>query len=127
MGSLEADLNLGKTIKSYVLWTHPRGGFHYDVMVTLILAFIFLTPRSVFKDSPAYRPTHPNEITVRADGPNAFICELNSSAVAAGEPDVESALQRALQPVTGNVEVSRYDELRDTSGKLTGYRVWAHR
>ncbi len=25
------------TIKSYIFWTHKRAGFHYDVMVTLIL------------------------------------------------------------------------------------------
>jgi hypothetical protein len=96
-------------------------------MVTLILAFIFLTPRSVFKDSPNHRPTHPNEIVVKPDGPNAFVYELAASNVAAQESDTEAALKRVLEPVAGNVEISRYEELRDTSGKLTGYRVWAHR
>ena len=28
-------------LMSYFYWTYPRGGFHYDVMVTLILLFIF--------------------------------------------------------------------------------------
>ena len=31
-------------LKSYFYWTYPRGCFHYDVMVTLILLFIFVTP-----------------------------------------------------------------------------------
>ena len=31
-------------LKSYFYWTYGRGSFHYDVMVTLILAFIFITP-----------------------------------------------------------------------------------
>ena len=33
-----------KILKSYFYWTYTRGSFHYDVMVSLILAFIFITP-----------------------------------------------------------------------------------
>jgi len=120
-------LNPGQTIKSYILWTHPRGGLHYDVMVTVILAFIFLTPRSVFKDSPNYLRLHPNEIVVRADGPNAFEYELNASAVVENASDPQKALKEALDSLVGAVEITRYEALRDNSGKVTGYRVWAHR
>ena len=31
-----------RTIKGYIWWSYPRGSMHYDVMVTLILVFIFL-------------------------------------------------------------------------------------
>jgi len=116
-----------QTIKSYILWTHPRGGFHYDVMVTVILAFIFLTPRSVFKDSPNYLRLHPNEIVVRSDGPDAFVYELNASGVAATKSDTQKALKEVLTPIAGSIEITRYEALRDSSGKVTGYRVWAHR
>ncbi len=120
-------MTIGQTLKSYVLWTHPRGGIHYDVMVTIILAFIFLTPRSVFKDSPRSRPLHPNEIVAKQDGPNSFVYDMSSTAISGNEGDMIAALQRALEPVAGEVKVTRYTELRDTSGKLTGYRIWAHR
>ena len=33
-----------QVLLSYFYWTYSRGSFHYDVMVTLILAFIFVTP-----------------------------------------------------------------------------------
>src|SRR4051794_41005250 len=33
-----------QTIRGYFLWTYDRGGVHYDVMVSLILAFVFLAP-----------------------------------------------------------------------------------
>jgi hypothetical protein len=39
-------------MKRFLLWDYPRGGRQYDVMVVLILAFIFLTPRSIFRDQP---------------------------------------------------------------------------
>ena len=31
-----------KVLRSYFFWTYERGSFHYDVMVTLILLFLFL-------------------------------------------------------------------------------------
>ena len=39
-------------IRRFVLWDYPRAGWQYDVMVGLILAFIFLTPREWFRDQP---------------------------------------------------------------------------
>jgi hypothetical protein len=122
-----AFLSAGQTIKSYILWTHPRGGLHYDVMVTVILAFIFLTPHSIFKDSPGNRTPHLSEIIVRPDGPNVFLYELGASAVASDESDTQKALKQALEPVAGNIAITRYEVLRSSSGKVTGYRVWAHR
>ena len=41
-----------KTLGRFVFWDFPRATWQYDVMVGLILAFIFLTPRDVFKDQP---------------------------------------------------------------------------
>src|ERR1700733_127859 len=35
---------LRQILRSYFYWTYPRGAFHYDIMVTLILLFIFVTP-----------------------------------------------------------------------------------
>ena len=120
-------MSLGQTIKSYILWTHPRGGLHYDVMVTVILAFIFLTPRSVFKDSPNHLPLHPNEILARPDGVGGSVYELAASSIDPAESDTERALKGALEAAAGSLQITRYEALRDGSGKVTGYRVWAHR
>ena len=35
---------IGRTIRRYILWTYDRGTVHYDIMVTLILVFIFASP-----------------------------------------------------------------------------------
>ena len=54
-----------QTLKSYFWWTHPRGNFHYDVMVSLILLFIFITPHFVnFNDKPIERVPHPTGVQV---------------------------------------------------------------
>ena len=39
-------------MRRFLLWDYPRAGWQYDVMVALILAFIFLTPREIFRDQP---------------------------------------------------------------------------
>jgi hypothetical protein len=39
-------------IKRFIFWDFPRGSWQYDVMVGLILAFIFVTPKTIFRDQP---------------------------------------------------------------------------
>lgn len=39
-------------LASFLWWSYPRGSLEYDIMVGIILAFIFLTPRSFFRDQP---------------------------------------------------------------------------
>ena len=47
-----------KTLGTYLWWTEERGSFHYDVMVTLILLFIFVTPHLWnYGDRPSPRGT----------------------------------------------------------------------
>lgn len=39
-------------LRRFIFWEFARATWQYDVMVGLILAFVFLTPRSFFKDQP---------------------------------------------------------------------------
>lgn len=38
--------------KRLVFWDFPRASWQYDLVVALILVFIFLTPRELFHDQP---------------------------------------------------------------------------
>jgi len=38
----------GGTIRNILIWTYERGTLQYDIICALILAFIFLIPRSCF-------------------------------------------------------------------------------
>lgn len=38
--------------KRLIFWDFPRGSWQYDVVVVLILLFIFVTPRELFRDQP---------------------------------------------------------------------------
>jgi hypothetical protein len=117
---------IGRTLKGYLFWTYERGSFHYDVMVTLILAFIFIAPHFVnFKDKPPIPPPHPTEIVASADG-KTF--QVEASAVdAQDEGMVRTNFQRVLRPIAGAVTVERVEQVRDGSGHVVAYRAWVRR
>ncbi len=39
-------------LKRFILWEYPRASWQYDIIVAVILAFIFLTPHDIFRDQP---------------------------------------------------------------------------
>ena len=116
------------TFKSYILWTHNRGSFHYDVMVTVILLFIFVTPRAWFRDKPVEHRPHQTEVLVQPDGQNGFIYEVDASAVrGTTEDDVRADLLRVIEPIAGEVTIASYEGVRDNKGRVTSYRVRVQR
>ena len=42
--STDSGNSIGQLLRGYVFWTYERGSIHYDVMVTLILIFMFVSP-----------------------------------------------------------------------------------
>jgi hypothetical protein len=116
-----------RTIRGYVWWVYPRGSVHYDVMVTLILAFIFLTPRWVFNDKPTERVPHQSEVVVLPDGDN-FIYEIDASAVKSqDDAAIRQELLHVVEPIAGEAEVVRYEAVRDDRGHVKLYKVWVHK
>ena len=118
-----------RTIKGYLFWTYERGSFHYDVMVTVILLFIFLAPRFIdFKDQPAEHVAHQNSIVVTPDGGRGMVYQVDASAVdAQDEGMVRQNFARVLRPITGPVHVDRVEAVRDRSGHIVAYRGWVRR
>ena len=122
-----------QTLKSYFFWTHARGSFHYDVMVTLILVFIFATPHMWnYGDKPAPSAAVAGPIQVIGDSDHGLIVTVPVGNVAvdlsASERTVRKALHQAIEPVTGDaVAVVRWETVSDASGKPTAWKVWAHR
>jgi hypothetical protein len=115
-------------VKSYIWWSYSRGSVHYDVMVTLILLFIFLTPRDVFRDKPVERHPHQSEVVVQPDGHDGFIYEVDASAVTGkSDKEVRDNLLSVIEPIAGEVEISGYDKVKDSNGHVTSYKVRVQR
>ena len=124
-----------KTLRSYLFWTYERGSFHYDVMVTLILLFIFVTPHFInYRDRPNFQL--PSQIMVENDGSGGLVYQVKRSDVdqtlqhVKGSDDdlrTRRALRRLIEPIAGDVLIERYEPLSDSNGAITAYRVWAQR
>ena len=96
-----------QTIRNYVLWSYERGSIHYDVMVTLILLFVFFSPFFVnFKDKPVERTPHPSGVVVLPDGHSGFIYQIEASAIS-GKDD--ATIRRHLESLTKDAADRRVD------------------
>jgi len=127
---------LRQILLSYFYWTYPRGCFHYDVMVTLILLFIFLTPRIPgwsYGDRPSSiaGPAHPIQVIGNDD--HGMIVTVAASDVnldvptTASKAAVKKALRKAIEPVTGDaVFVDDWKTVTDAQGNLA-WQIRAHR
>jgi hypothetical protein len=120
---------LFRTIRSYILWQHERGTLHYDIMVTLILMFIFFSPRAInFNDKPAPSKPHPTGVVVSSDGAGSLVYQIDAATMAGGD---DAALREQLlgmiRPISGDVSIERYERVSDSKGQGQEYRVWVKR
>jgi hypothetical protein len=128
-----SDTAIRQVFKSYFYWTFPRGSFQYDVMVTLILAFIFITPQLWnYGDKPTSTGANTRPVLVTGDGANGLIVVVEASAVdvpaASSNAVIKKALKKAMEPVLGDsISVTRWELTRDANGNPVTWKVWAHR
>jgi hypothetical protein len=121
-----------KLLRSYLFWTYQRGSFHYDVMVTLILAFLFIGPRFIdFKDKPVETVAlQSSEVLVKGAGTSEegslFVYQIRSEDMqgAATDSDRRAAILRVVEPISGHVTLERYEPVHGTKGKIIAYNAW---
>lgn len=107
-----------RIIKNIVFWSHGRTTWQYDVLCALILAFVFLTPKSWFDNGkPDWGPPHQNS-SVGAE-------KLLLSAENLGQNPDEQEIERGVRVATGRsgARVKGYRELRDGRGRIAAYEV----
>jgi len=118
-----------RTIRGYILWSYERGSLHYDVMVTLILLFVFLSPYWInFKDKPIERVSHQTGVVIQPDGNGGLIYQIEASALTAkNEADLKEQMLAIIEPITGAAAISKYEPVKDGKGRVQSYRVWVEK
>ena len=121
-----------RTIRDYIFWSYERGTIQYDVMVTLILLFVFLSPRLInFKDKPVEHNPHSTGVAVLPDGQGGLIYQIEAAAVgqAVGNDDsvIRGELLQIIEPISGEISITKVEPVRDGSGRVLSYKVWVAR
>ena len=123
-------------LRSYIFWTYERGSVHYDVMVTLILTFIFVSPHVIdFKDMPVARMLPANGVLVKSDGQYSLIYQIDADSLPAQTDDhvqmndkaLRKELKAVIAPISGGVNIDHYEPMRGPGGTVVAYRVWVRR
>lgn len=96
------------TLKKILFWSYERGSLQYDLMCVLILAFIFLSPNSIFH-------------TRVSEGPPLIV---RGSEIGPVDPNnLDLAMRDYLNRMGHAVNVSRIEKAEDSSGE-TNYVVY---
>jgi hypothetical protein len=107
-----------RSAKSFLFWSYGRTTWQYDVLCALILAFVFLTPKTWFDaGEPARQLTHQKGLAAAqklliwpdVQGPNPDAQEIERRArIATGRPAAR---------------VKTVREIRDEGGRTIAYEV----
>ena len=110
--------------KRFVLWDYPRASWQYDVMVGIILAFIFLTPHDWFRDQPRI-PNAASIFFLRKENggskyfvPAEVVRGVSDSQIPAA---VTVPLRKRGDP---NLTVTRVERVLDSEDEPLGYTVF---
>lgn len=124
-----------RLLRSYLFWTYERGSLHYDVMVSLILLFLFISPHLIdYKDRPAETVAlQHSEVQVKeagiVNGASRFVYRVRADDMGNARTDGErrAAILRLVEPISGEVKLMRYEEVKDTAGKVIAYDAYVLR
>jgi hypothetical protein len=125
---------MGKLLHDYFFWTYDRGSIHFDIMVTMILAFLFVSPHYInFKDRPIETVAlHGSEVLVKEAGRNGansqFIFQIRADQQGgpqAGQTDEvrQAAILRSVEPISGEVTIESVEPVVDAHGKVVAYNA----
>ena len=112
-------------LKRFILWDFPRGGWQYDVMVGIIVAFVFLTPRDWFRDQPRVPNATGIAVLPSEHGSSVFFIDKELLPDAAPEKQTAPATQALRSRLGSHLTVTRVKAIRTAEGELQGYMAFA--
>jgi hypothetical protein len=110
-----------RAIKRFVLWDYERASWQYDLMVGLILAFIFLTPREWFRDQPRVPQASRISSPRGAQGEAVYWIEAELLAGVAPEDRFRKAGEILKARDGRRVELHSVEPVLDSESEIKGY------
>jgi hypothetical protein len=124
-----------KLLNSYIFWAYERGSVHYDVLVTAILVFMFVSPHIInYNDKPVETVAlHASEVLVKEAGSSGqrsrFMYQIRADDMGQAATDAErrAAILRVIEPISGEVSLDHYEPVYDAQHKIVAYNAWVLR
>jgi hypothetical protein len=109
-------------LKRVIFWDFPRASWQYDVIVLAILAFIFLTPRELFRDQPKAQSIVllPNE----TPGVEVFYLEPKLLLETIESERFQRAAQMLERRDGKKLQLYRLTPIYDTEKDITGFMAY---
>jgi hypothetical protein len=106
-----------RVIKAMILWGYARNTWQYDVLCALILAFIFLTPKSWFENGERLRNQGHQSMSV----PSRML--VSSDVI---RPEMtRGEVEKRVRELTGRTDLTVSDVRPkvNSEGKILAYEV----
>ncbi len=110
-------------VGSFVFWSYERGTWQYDLMVGLILAFVFAAPwvtPSLFTDRP--RPAAAQVVEISSPAGSAYRIEAEVLAGSARSLQL-SARQVLEEKYSRRIRIQQMRPILDAQGRVRAYEV----
>lgn len=113
-------------LKRFILWDFPRASWQYDVMVGIILGFIFLTPRDWFRDQARIPNASSIAMLPSENGSLVFFVDRELLDGIPEKQQVER-LTQVLRTRTSNrrLAVTRVEPIVNSEEERQGYMAFA--
>lgn len=116
---------LGRTLKSFLFWSHERGTWQYDVMVALIVIFVLLTPARYFHDQPVYNPTLARDIVRMDADADGIRYRVSAELLTSYDPEPRRAAQTVFSlNLSHPFTITRIEPIAAEDGTVVWYDVW---
>ena len=114
-----------RLIRPAVFWSYRRGSWQYDIMVGIILLFVFGAPRAWFRDQP--RIPNPQQIVMLPSETGRPVFWIDPDLVGDTPAEqLEAKIHALLHKRTGKpVSILKVESAKDDEGNLKGYLVRA--
>jgi hypothetical protein len=126
--SLSAGAKVRLFFKNAIFWRYERGGWQYDIICIVILAFIFFTPRSWFGDRPTLQLSDlrhvPGVIEIRRTKTwRSYQIDARLVDSAHAESPEQAVRLILLQQLKKTPEIESIQPIRDKNQVILGYTV----
>lgn len=111
-------------MRRWIFWEFARASWQYDIVVALLLAFIFFTPREWFKDQPRASSV---VMVPATDGTFVYYIDPHVLSQVVEERRNSEAQKMIAQKYKENVAVVRLETLYDAENEVKGFLAYAKR